>query len=822
MEAELTKTRRTTGGGWRRQLFPELCETGRNPGAEILIDAGAFGVSYLFAVTHFAFGVYPFALAYCAAHRRRAVPVFLGAAFGMGTLGRAAPVYLLALLLLFTLRLFFSMPFEKRWIIPKTATLFSEAPELRVSAACLVGLGLAVYEVAVAGVETYTLLFAAAALLAPPLLSFLFSGIYETRVRVQDFFSAVPERGGKLLRRTSPPLASLSVLSLLFVFCYALSGFSLFGLELRTVFLIFAVFFIARRLGPLRAGAAGLLLGLTGGVLYAPGYALLGLISGALFPHGAIYALLLGSSVASAFAAYVGGISGFLSVAPEAAVTALLSWPVLLRLRAATDPAGQELSELRLREATGAAARQDPGTSTRLGRLSTAFSDLSGEFYRLSDVSRRPAAAEYFVECEKVCARHCASCSNRVYCWERGERVAEKAVYALANKLRASGVIGREDLPVELRSGCPKIDTMLEEIRDACADLGMSRYRGDRNEFLSLDYAMLAKILEEAARDDEKEAAEDRDAELRLRQALQNTPLSGAKIAVYGERRRRVAAGSADAAVLQKEAARLHTAAESAVGCRLSEPEFTAKERGGVLTLRGQRRYAVQTASCAIPGSAEENGDRIRFFETGEDCFYAILSDGMGSGEDAAGTAGLSVTFLEKMLSAGNSRTLTLRMLNNLIRTRQNECSASVDMLTFDLLSGSATFVKSGAAPSYIKRGGDIFRVRARTMPIGLMKNLDAEQINVEICPGDIVIMLSDGLAEDGEDPAWLMNLLAGDSGEDLDALARRIIAEACSRMDIGKEAGESGTIMKEKNRKNNTDDTTVGLFRILPLENAR
>ncbi len=808
MEAEMTKPQKREGGGLRRQFFPELCEVGRNPGAEILTDVAAFGISYLFAVTHLAFGVYPFALAYCAAHRRRAVPVFLGAAFGMGTLGRAAPVYLLSLLFLFLLRLFFSMPFEKRRIIPKTETLFSEGPELRVSAACLVGLGLAVYEILVAGVQTYTLLFAAAALLSPPLLTFLFSGIYETRIRVADLFSTLPERGGKLLRRTSFPLASLSVLSLLFVFCYALTGFSLFGLEIRTIFIIFAVFFIARRFGSLRAGAAGLLLGLTGGVTYAPGYALLGLVAGALFPHGAIYALMLGASAAAAFSAYVGGLSGFLSVAPEAAVTALLSWPLLLRLHTAADPAGQEIFEIRIREATEAAARQDTGTSTRLGRLSAAFSDLSAEFYRLSDESRRPAAAEYFVECEKVCARHCASCSNRVYCWERGERVAEKAVYALANKLRTSGVIGRDDLPAELRSGCPKIDTVLEEIRDACADLGMSRYRGDRNEFLSLDYAMLAKILEEAARDDGKETAEDPDAELRLRQALQNTALSGAAVAVFGERRRRVAAGSGDAALLRREAGTLHTAAETAVGCRLSEPEFTATERGGTLTLRGQRQYAVQTASCSVPGSAEESGDRVRFFETEEDCFYAVLSDGMGSGEEAAGTAGLSVTFLEKMLRAGNGRTITLRMLNNLIRTRERECSASVDMLTFDLLTGSATFVKSGAAPSYIKRGGDIFRVRARTMPIGLMKNLDAEQINVEVRPGDIVVLLSDGLAEEGEDPVWLMNLLAGESGEDLDALARRIIAEACSRTDMREGYG------KEKQARN--DDATVGLIRIL------
>ncbi len=777
-------------------LFPEFFTERRRVGIELLIDAVTFGIALLFARTHLIFGMYPFALAYLASRRRRVIPAFLGGLLGSAGLPGVGGIYALSLCLLFLLRVILSLPIERK-LLPPSRCLFGEAPELSVLSATLVGAALALYEVAVAGIQTYSLLFAAAALLAPTLFSFLFVGVCESGLTVYDFIS--PGSGHMRIERVKPSLVELSVLSLLFAFCFSLSSISLLGLELAACFAVAAVFFIARRFGALRAAITGLVLGLSGEALYAPAYAFLGLLSGALFPFGAVYAFLSGVGSVALYTGYVGGLSGFLSLVPEASVTSLLVWPLFSRLHREGNPADEELQKRSTTAALSEVNCKGPEEKGRLLRLGEAFSELSGVFYRRSDESRRPAAAEYFVECEKVCARHCAACSNRVHCWEKGERIAEGAVYALANKLRTTGVIDDSDLPTELRCGCPKIGEILEEIRDECAGLCISRYRGDRNEFLSLDYAMLAKILSEAAEGDEKENAPDEGAERRLRTALAASPLAGAEVSVLGHRCRRVAAGGCEGALLQKEAALFKKSAEGAVGCRLSAPQYREKDGIATLSMKGERRYAVKTATAALSGSGgEPSGDRLRFFETEEDYFYGLLSDGMGSGEEAAETAGLSVTFLEKMLQAGNSRETSLRMLNNLIRTGRQECSASVDMLSFDLLYGHAMFIKSGAAPSYIKRGGDIFRVRSRTMPLGLLKSLDAERVNVEVKEGDILVLLSDGLCPEGEDPAWLMNLLAADGGEELQTLAKRIAAEGATRSE-------------------GHDDISVGLVQILP-----
>ena len=120
--------------------------------------------------------------------------------------------------------------------------------------------------------------------------------------------------------------------------------------------------------------------------------------------------------------------------------------------------------------------------------------------------------------------------------------------------------------------------------------------------------------------------------------------------------------------------------------------------------------------------------------------------------------------FIEKMLSAGNRSDITVRMLNNVLRNenmgRGGECSATVDLCELDLISGTASFLKSGAAPTYIARGGTVYKVYSRTMPIGILKSADARISKFDTQKGDIIIMMSDGCCPDSEDCPWLVEYL--------------------------------------------------------------
>ena len=158
--------------------------------------------------------------------------------------------------------------------------------------------------------------------------------------------------------------------------------------------------------------------------------------------------------------------------------------------------------------------------------------------------------------------------------------------------------------------------------------------------------------------------------------------------------------------------------------------------------------------------------------------------------------------FMQKMLSAGNRADITLRMLNNVIRSENmgcgRECSATVDLLELDLMSGTAAFVKSGAAPTYIARDGTVYKISSRTMPMGIIKNADARITKFDTKAGDIIIMMSDGCCPDSEDCTWLVEYLCNymskrkksvSVGEELcERLRDELLNEAVRNLDPGRE----------------------------------
>lgn len=123
----------------------------------------------------------------------------------------------------------------------------------------------------------------------------------------------------------------------------------------------------------------------------------------------------------------------------------------------------------------------------------------------------------------------------------------------------------------------------------------------------------------------------------------------------------------------------------------------------------------------------------------------------------------------------------SLKLLNSLLRARGDECSATIDLLELDLIGGKVRLVKSGAAPSFVVRDGRLFRLQSKTVPIGILRALDAELINFEVVEGDRIIMLSDGVAKSFEDCPWLYELLGGELtlGTDADGIARAILKNA-------------------------------------------
>ncbi len=194
---------------------------------------------------------------------------------------------------------------------------------------------------------------------------------------------------------------------------------------------------------------------------------------------------------------------------------------------------------------------------------------------------------------------------------------------------------------------------------------------------------------------------------------------------------------------------------------------------------------------------AEPSGDIISSFEA-DGRYYMLISDGMGSGREAALTSSVAAMFLERMLTSGASMETSLKMLNKLIRACSRECSATIDLAEIDLNTGEAKFIKSGAAPSFVIRDGSIYRLQSKTIPIGIIRALDAEMIRFDIAEGDVIVMLSDGVARSFEECPWLLDMLTTD---------REVLAG-----DVGRAAEK---IVRQAAARGASDDITAGVIRI-------
>ena len=112
-------------------------------------------------------------------------------------------------------------------------------------------------------------------------------------------------------------------------------------------------------------------------------------------------------------------------------------------------------------------------------------------------------------------------------------------------------------------------------------------------------------------------------------------------------------------------------------------------------------------------------------------------------------------------------------MLNGFLRHRGSgslhECSATVDLLELDLMRGKASFYKNGAAPTYVFRNGGIFKLRSRTVPVGIIRESDTRRIGFDVAAGDMIVMVSDGVTQGREECPWLFDLLRS-QGENVSA----------------------------------------------------
>ncbi len=186
------------------------------------------------------------------------------------------------------------------------------------------------------------------------------------------------------------------------------------------------------------------------------------------------------------------------------------------------------------------------------------------------------------------------------------------------------------------------------------------------------------------------------------------------------------------------------------------------------------KHYAVARHACQETVS----GDTAIAFSDSLGNPYLVLSDGMGTGTEAAIESRMTVQLFRRLISGGITGVAAIQLMNGLLRTKSpSESFATLDVAQFDLDHGTLTMMKSGAAATLIRHSGKVSRISAKTFPLGVTPKSESEQRHVSLKPDDMILMLSDGVSEDSY--PFIRQLL--ENSNDLEY----IVSEICEKASI-------------------------------------
>lgn len=162
------------------------------------------------------------------------------------------------------------------------------------------------------------------------------------------------------------------------------------------------------------------------------------------------------------------------------------------------------------------------------------------------------------------------------------------------------------------------------------------------------------------------------------------------------------------------------------------------------------------------------------------------LSDGMGSGLQAQIASSSALNLFEDFLQCGFDKSTAIKLINNfLILNNKKDSFTTLDAIIIDLYNASAEFIKIGAVQSFILRQSEkqIISIDSKSLPIGILNNVETEVHKIQLKEDDYLIILTDGvldvISSYKSQETWIKKVLKNFDGNTTLELSEYILKEA-------------------------------------------
>jgi len=553
------------------------------------------------------------------------------------------------------------------------------------------------------------------------------------------------------------------------------------------------LFDFAKNKGPLYGSFWGFIGGLGINVyVFAPILGICGFFSGLFFEKSYLLAIMTAFLSTSGYSLYIDGFKSFSVLMPNF----LIALSIFLFFDKFETLKREQTVDLNLNKIKNIEISSQV-TDNRLLKLSDAFYSLSQVFYTYSEKSKIPALNDCIKIVNDACESVCEGCIKKDLCWGENNFDTNDSITKLSLILLKNGELTEKEQKLFDKENCVKFSRLIKKINSDYSQISAKLISENKTQVLANEYNSFSKLLKKTADNLNKELTYEPENEKKVKDILGKLNILYDSITVFGKRNIKIDVYGIKIELLKISSNDIKNEFSNEFKCKFEDPCFLMTENRVVMRIQKQRKYLLECAKATCAKNGETvNGDSSSFFENDNNFFYSLICDGMGSGKDAALTSRLSAIIIEKLMNSISTKSVALDLLNGFLINKREECFSTVDLFEIDLLTGEGAFIKAGAAASYVIRGKNIFKISSSTTPTGILYNVRAEQTKLELYPGDIIIMTSDGLSDEIDTPLWLSKLSFNEEIENVSVLAKKILSLA-------------------KEEKEKSDDMTVSVMKI-------
>lgn len=434
----------------------------------------------------------------------------------------------------------------------------------------------------------------------------------------------------------------------------------------------------------------------------------------------------------------------------------------------------------------------------RLDKIAASFRCIEESFDEITKRRRNMECTTTGELFDSVSDKVCKSCGMCRQCWQTDFDGMYERMYALLGVMEKNGYCDTSNAPAEFTEKCVRAESFLEEFEhkyELYKNRAVWRDENDRARRLVVkQYSEVSDVLSELALDIQNGFSFLDETEDRLIECFDREGLRVREVSV-------IESGTGAVEVFVRAA--FGTSIKALAKC-ISEvvevPVELKESENGICRFTTRCTYTVEVATQQHPKSGQTCcGDSVIHFRTGDNRYCVAICDGMGSGESAEEESRFSAELLKRLIKSGISEKTAVEMINSSLTLKSGgESFSTIDIFIFDLMDGSCEFVKTGGAESFIKSSDGIEVIFSRTLPAGVLDEVNADSVRRRLKNGDTVVMATDGVTEAGgcSKDEWIKRVMEED--DDMDLLAERIVESAA-----------------RKNGGEYRDDMTVAAIRI-------